>query len=55
MRHQRSFGSSEVAKRLASKAMESIADAQETDEQRKAAVKRSKERKTRHKGGPTPF
>lgn len=45
----------EVAKRLASKAMDSIADAQETDEERKAANKRAIERKTRHKGGPTPF
>jgi len=35
----------EVAKRLSAKAMESIADAQETDEERKAAVKRAMERR----------
>ena len=45
----------EVAKRLSAKAMESIASAQESDEERKAAVKRALERKTRHKGGATPF
>lgn len=48
----------QVAERLTAKAMESIADAQESDEARKRAVKAAEARaatKARRKANPAPF